>query len=145
MKKILYSFLLLSSATLWAQKNPATKFAVANDVVGTVDMFTNHQDIIQSKQLYKTPAALPQNLKKYSELAENNGIVEFKIKPGKDNIDRVGLYEMNVQFGLPTENPVFVDGYEFTNTKTLVFGDILAKMEVHDRNGKKVLHISTTK
>lgn len=142
MKKLLYSFLLLSSATLFAQKNPATKFAVANDIVGTVDMFTMHKDAVKGSQVYKTAASLPQNLKKYSSIAEN-GLVEYKFKTGQDNIDRLPLSDLNIQYMIPAENPVYIDGYEFTNTKTLVFGDILTKMEAKDKDGKKTLFITT--
>ncbi|WP_027378424.1 hypothetical protein [Chryseobacterium daeguense] len=142
MKKLLYSFLLLSSATLFAQKNPATKFAVANDIVGTVDMFTMHKDAVKGSQVYKTAASLPQNLKKYSSIAEN-GLVEYKFKTGQDNIDRLPLSDLNIQYMIPEETPVYIDGYEFTNTKTLVFGDILTKMEAKDKDGKKTLFITT--
>lgn len=142
MKKLLYSFLILSSATLFAQKNPATKFAVANDIVGTVDMFNNKKDIIQSMNVYKTPANLPQSLKKYSFLADN-GIAEFKIKKGYENLDRISLASLNDQQGIAKDTPVFIDGYEFTDTETKVFGDILARTEVKTSNGKKTLFIST--
>ncbi|WP_370899725.1 hypothetical protein [Chryseobacterium gossypii] len=142
MKKIFYSLLVFSSATLFAQKNTTTKFAVANDIVGTVDMFNNKKNIIQSMNVYKTPANLPQNLKKYSYLAEN-GIVEFKIKNGYENLDRISLAQLNEQQNIAKETPVFIDGYEFTDTDTKVFGDILTKMEVKDNAGKKTLFIKT--
>lgn len=145
MKKLLYSFLLLSSATLFAQKNTATKFAVANDIVGTVDMFTNYKKVIQSSQVYKTQAALPQNLKKFNSLAEKNGLTEFKFNTKQYNIDSVVLSDMNLQHELPKDNPVFIDGYELTDSNTYVFGDILAKMEVKNNDGKKALFISTKK
>jgi hypothetical protein len=142
MKKILYSFLLLSSATLLAQKNPATKFAVANDIVGTVDMFNAHKSAIQSSQVYKTPANLPQNLKKYSSIAEN-GLVEYKIKNGQENIYRLPVSDLIVLYQIAENTPVYIDGYEFTNTKTLVFGEILTKMEAKDKDGKRTLFITT--
>jgi hypothetical protein len=145
MKKLFYSFLLLSSATLFAQKNTNAKFVVANDIVGTVDMFTaNHKNSIQSKHTYKSAAELPQNLKKFNYIADN-GLVEYKLKSGMGTIDRLALSEINVQFGLPEATPVFIDGYEFTNTGTLVYGDILSNMQVIDRNGKKAVSITTTK
>jgi hypothetical protein len=143
MKKLLYSFLILSSATLFAQKNPATKFAVANDVVGTVDMFNGKKDIIQSMNVYKTTANLPQNLKKFSYLADQ-GIVEFKLKKGYENLDRITLAQLNEQQNIAKDTPVLIDGYEFSNTDTSVFGDILANVEVKDNNGKKSLFITTT-
>jgi hypothetical protein len=142
MKKLLYSFLLLSSATLFAQKNTATRFAVANDIVGTVDMFNNKKDIVQSMNVYKTPANLPQNLKKYSNIADN-GIVEFKLKKGYENLDRISLAQLNQQYGISKDSPVLIDGYEFTNADTKIFGDILANTEVKDNNGKKTLFITT--
>ena len=144
MKKILYSFLLLSSATLFAQKNSATKFAIANDIVGTVDMFAPYKDAIQSMNVYKTPANLPANLKKYSSIAEN-GLTEIKMKKGQDNIDRLPLSDLNIQYGLPKETPVLIDGYEFSDTKTLVFGNILNSMEIVDRGGKKAVSVTTKK
>ncbi|WPO84015.1 hypothetical protein SD427_06705 [Chryseobacterium sp. JJR-5R] len=145
MKKLLYSFLLLSSATLFAQKSPQAKFAVANDIVGTADMFTaNHKNAIQSTRTYKTAAELPQNLKKFSYIADN-GLVEYKLKNGMSALDRLTLSDVNIQFGLPKETPVLIDGYEFTNTDTLVYGDILYNMEAVDHNGKKAVSITTTK
>jgi|UPI000647CCD1 hypothetical protein len=143
MKKLLYSFLLLSSATLFAQKNTATKFAVANDIVGTVDMFNAYKSRIQSTQTYKA-ANLPQNLKKFGYIAEN-GLVEYKLKSGQGVLDRLPLSELNAQYGLAKNTPVFIDGYEFTNTDTLVFGDILGNMEVIDNKGSKAVSIITKK
>lgn len=143
MKKILYSFLLFSSVCLFAQKNPAIKFAVANDIVGTVDMFNNKKDFIQSVHVYKTPATLPQNLKKFSYIAEN-GFVEVKIKKGYENLDRLTLAQLNIQNNLPKETPVIIEGYEFTNPETIIYADILAKTEIKDYKGKKSLFITTT-
>lgn len=64
MKKILYSFLLLSSATLFAQqKNPAVKFAVADNVIGTVELFNSYKDRLQVSKVYNTASNLPSALK----------------------------------------------------------------------------------
>ncbi len=143
MKKLLYSFLLLSSATLFAQKNASTKFAVADDIVGTVDMFTaNHKSSIQSARIYKSAAELPQNLKKYSFIADN-GLVEYKLKGNQRGIDRISLAEINTQYGLAKDTPVIIDGYEFKNSDVKVFGDILNNMHVIDNNGAKAVSITT--
>ncbi|KMQ67481.1 hypothetical protein ACM39_13680 [Chryseobacterium sp. FH2] len=144
MKKIFYSLLLFASATLLAQKNPTTRFAVANDIVGTIDMFNARKDIVQSMNVYKTPANLPTNLKKYSDIAEK-GLTEFKIKKGFEGLDRLTLAQLNEQKQLPKDTPVFIDGYEFSDTETKVYGDILANMEVKDINGKKSLFINTSR
>ncbi|MBK1895889.1 hypothetical protein [Chryseobacterium paridis] len=144
MKKILYSFLLVSSAFLFGQKNPATKFVVANDIVGTADMFNNKKDFVQSMHVYKTPANLPQNLKKFGYIAEN-GFAEIIIKKGYENLDRITVAQLNEQSNLPKETPIIIDGYEFNNPDTKIYADILAKSEVKDYNGKKSLFISTSK
>lgn len=142
MKKLLYSLLIFASASLFAQKNPSAKFAVANDIVGTVDMFNVRKNIIQSTNVYKA-ANLPQGLKKYSYIAQN-GLTEFKIKSGfEGTFDRISLANLNEQYNIPKDTPVFIEGYEFPDTETVVYGDILAKMEAKDYNGKKTLFIST--
>ncbi|CAM2825057.1 hypothetical protein DRF59_01885 [Chryseobacterium flavum] len=142
MKKIFYSFLLLSSATLFAQKNSAIKFAVANDIIGTVDMFNMRKSIVQSSKSY-TSANLPQNLKKYSSVL-TNGITEYKIKNGND-LDKISLASLNAQHDIPKDTPVLIEGYEFPDTSIVVFGDILVRTEVKDYNGRKTLYISTTR
>ncbi|HAO05896.1 hypothetical protein [Chryseobacterium mucoviscidosis] len=145
MKKILYSFLLLSSATLFAQKNTATKFAVANDIVGTVDMFNTHyKSSVQSSKAYKSSTELPQNLKKFDYIADN-GLVEYKLKSNQPVLDRMPVNELNAQFGLPADTPVLIDGYEFTNTKTMVYGDIINNAQVVTSNGKKMVSVTTSK
>lgn len=140
MKKILYSFLLLSSATLFAQKNPSVKFAVANDIVGTVGMFNAKKAIVQSSNAYKSAAGLPQGLKKYSFIAEK-GLTEFKIKNGYEALDRISLAEVNKQNDVSENTPVIIEGYEFPDTNMKIYGDIMGHIEVKDYNGKKTVFL----
>lgn len=145
MKKLFYSFLLLSSATLFAQKNASARFAVANDIVGTVDMFsTNLKSYVQSSRTYKSPAELPQNLKKFSTIAEN-GLVEYKLKPGLGALDRLPLSDLNAQYNLEKNTPVLIDGYEFTNTDMMIYGDALINVQLADHKGSKAVSITTKK
>ncbi len=145
MKKLLYSFLLLSSATLFAQKNTSTRFAVANDIVGTVDMFSNNlKGYVQSSRTFRSSAELPQNLKKFVNIADN-GLVEYKLKSGLGTLDRLSLADLNTQYNLAKNTPVLIDGYEFVNTDTLVYGDILRNVKVVDNNGSKTVSVSTQK
>jgi hypothetical protein len=143
MKKILYSFLILSSVALSAQKNPSVKFAVANDIVGTVGMFNAKKAIVQSSNVYKSPAGLPQGLKKYSFIADK-GLTEFKIKNGFEDLDRVSLAELNSQYGVPENTPVVIEGYEFADSSTKIYGDMMGNVEVKDYNGKKTVFLSTS-
>lgn len=144
MKKILYSFLILSSATLFAQqKNPAVKFAVADNAIGTVELFNARKNLMQVSKVYNNPASLPQSLKKYSSVF-TKGITEYKFKNGENPFDKMALSEINVQYNIPADNPVFIEGYEFTDTSALIYPQIRKKMEVKDYNGKKTLFIYTT-
>jgi len=143
MKKILYSFLILSSVALSAQKNPSVKFAVANDIVGTVGMFNAKKNIVQSSNVYKSSASLPQGLKKYSFIADN-GLTEVKIKNGFEGLDRVSLAELNSQYGVPENTPVFIEGYEFIDSSTKIYGDMMGNVDVKDYNGKKTVFLSTS-
>ncbi|MBO9693507.1 hypothetical protein [Chryseobacterium sp.] len=144
MKKILYSFLILSSATLFAQqKNPAVKFAVADNVIGTVELFNTRKNLLQVSKVYNTPSSLPQGLKKYSSVF-TKGVTEYKFKNGENVFDRMALSEINIQYNIPADNPVFIEGYEFTDTSTLIYPQIKKKTEVKDYNGKKTLFIYTT-
>ncbi len=145
MKKLFYSFLLLSSATLFAQKNASTRFAVANDIVGTVDMFsTNLKGYVQSSHPFKSAAELPQNLKKFGPIADK-GLVEYKLKAGLGTLDRLALSDLNAQYNLAKSTPVLIDGYEFANTDTLVYGDLLRDVKVIDYNGSKAVSVTTKK
>ncbi len=145
MKKLFYSFLLLSSATLFAQKNSSTRFAVANDIVGTVDMFsTNLKSYVQSSRTFKSATELPQNLKKFNAIAEN-GLVEYKLKAGSGTLDRLPLSDLNAQYNLAKNTPVLIDGYEFANTDTLIYGDLLSNVQVIDNKGSKAVSVTTKK
>lgn len=145
MKKLLYSFLILSSATLFAQqKNPAAKFAVADNVIGTVELFNSKKNILQVSKVYKTAASLPQALKKYSFIFPN-GVTEYKFKNGENMFDTMSLAQVNVTYRLPEDNPVFIEGYEFTDVQnTRIYPQISKRSEIKDHNGKKTLFIYTT-
>ncbi|KAB1231108.1 MULTISPECIES: hypothetical protein [Chryseobacterium] len=144
MKKLLYSFLILSSATLFAQqKNPAVKFAVADNAIGTVELFNARKNVLQVSKVYNTPASLPQSLKKYSSVF-TKGVTEYKFKNGENIFDRMPLSDINVQYNVAADTPVFIEGYEFTDTSTVIYPEIKKRAETKDHNGKKTLFIYTT-
>lgn len=144
MKKILYSLLVFASATIFAQKNPNVKFAICNDAVGTVAMFDAKKEFVQSVNVFKAKANLPQNLKKFDYLADN-GLAEVKFKKNFGTLDFMSLANFNVQNGLPKDAPVFIEGYEFKNTDTNIFADMIADLKVETVDGKKALVITTVK
>lgn len=144
MKKVLYSLLIFASATLFAQKNPAVKFAICNDAVGTVAMFDAKKEFVQSVNVFKAKSNLPQNLKKYDYLADN-GLAEVKFKKDFGTLDRMSLSDYNNQHGLDKNSPVFIEGYEFKNTDTHIFADMIANSKVEMVEGKKALVITTVK
>lgn len=140
MKKLLYSFLILSSATLFAQK----KLAVADNTIGTVDLFNAKKSLMQVSKVYNSAASLPAALKKYSSVF-TNGVTEYKFKNGHNVLDIMTLAEINKQHGLPENNTVFIDGYEFKDSATKIFPEIVAKSEKKDYNGNTTYYIYTTK
>ncbi|WBV60514.1 hypothetical protein PFY12_15970 [Chryseobacterium camelliae] len=141
MKKILYSLLVFASVTLFAQKSPNVKFAICNDAVGTVNLFNARKAMVQSTTPYKA-AALPASLKKYSYLAQN-GLTEVKYKKDVGTLDWMTLAGFNTQYQLPENNPVIIEGYEFNDSSTKIYADIIDKAEVKEYNGKKTLFITT--
>uniref|UniRef100_UPI003219A033 hypothetical protein n=1 Tax=Chryseobacterium sp. TaxID=1871047 RepID=UPI003219A033 len=118
MKKLLYSFLILSSATLFAQE----KLAVADNTIGTESLF-NAQKTMQVSKVHKSAATLPASLKKFS-FAFPNGVTEYKFKNGFNVLDVMKLSEFNVQRNLPANNPDFVDDQEFTDTTAKIYPQI---------------------
>ncbi|WP_312076208.1 hypothetical protein [Chryseobacterium sp.] len=144
MKKLLYSLLLFASVSVFAQKDPSTKFAIANGNVGTVTMFDANKNAIQNVNVYKSVATLPLELKKFAFLSEN-GIALVKFKKDFGTLDFINLAELNKQNGVSANTPVFIDGYEFTDTQTNIFAELMAKSEVKDYNGKKTLYITSIK
>jgi len=132
---------MFASVTIFAQKNPNVKFAICNDAVGTVNLFNAKKVMVQSTTPYKA-AVLPANLKKYSYLAQN-GLTEVKYKKDVGTLDWMTLSGLNTQYQLPENTPVIIEGYEFTDTSTKIYADIINKTEVKDYNGKKTLFITT--
>jgi len=144
MKKVLYSFLIFASATVFAQKNTNTKFAVANGAVGTLALFDAQKAYVQKANNFKTKATLPQNLKKYEFLADN-GLTEVTFKKEMGTLDVLLLSDYNMQHKLPKDAPVLIDGYEFTDSSTKIFSDIIGETAVQTVNGTPTLVITTKK
>ncbi|MBQ0152649.1 MAG: hypothetical protein KBS61_07125 [Chryseobacterium sp.] len=139
---MLYSLLIFASANFFAQKNPNVKFVICNDAVGTVPVFNANKAFVQSSTVFKSKTALPSNLKKFDFLADN-GLTESKFKKDYGTLDIMNLSTLNEQYGLPKDTPVYIEGYEFSNTETTIFAEILAKIEVKQMDGKKVLFVTT--
>lgn len=143
MKKVLYSLLIFASATLFAQKNTNIKFIVLGETVGTSSVIEEHKEFIQNVQVYKTPASLPQKLKKFNFIA-GQGLTEIKYKKDSGPFDTVVLANLNEQFNLPKNTPVIIEGYEFKDTDTRIFAEIAQDVEVKDYNGVKSVFITTS-
>lgn len=139
MKKLIYTFLILSSPTLFAQK----KLAVAGDIIGTTELFDSEKKAMHLSKTYTSAANLPVNLQKFST-AFPQGITEYKFKNGGLGRDKLTFQQINRQYNIPENNTVFLDGHEFTDAKTQIFAEIVGKIEVKDYNGNKTLYISTS-
>jgi predicted DNA-binding protein YlxM (UPF0122 family) len=142
MKKLLYTFLIFFSGVLLAQKNNTVKFAIYNNVIGTVSMFNLYKSSIEKINVFKTKASLPSHLKKFDYLADN-GLVEIIFKKNAGYPDSLSLEMLNEQNNLPKERPVYIDGYQFNDTSTLIYNDMITTIEFKEVNGQQCIHIST--
>lgn len=142
MKKLLYIFLVFFSGMLIAQKNTYVKFAVYNNTIGTASMFDLYKDSIEKVNVFKTKASLPPHLKKFGYLADN-GLIEIKFKKNAGYPDSLSLEMLNEQNNLPKDRPVFIEGYQFNDTTTLVYNEMIDNIDLIDSNGQKNIHIST--
>ena len=142
MKKLLYIFIVFFSGVLSAQKNNNVKFAVYNNAIGTDAMFDLYRSSIEKATVFKTKASLPSHLKKFDYLADN-GLMEIRFKKNAGYPDSLSLETLNEQNNLPKDRPVFIEGYEFNDTTTLVYNEMIGNIELIDSNGQKNIHIST--
>ncbi|KPH14792.1 hypothetical protein [Chryseobacterium sp. ERMR1:04] len=143
MKKIIYSLLVFTSATMLAQKNTNVNFTIYNDVVGTDEMFAHYKEKIESKHFFKPKEKLPQHLEKFAYIAEK-GLTEIKLKKNIGTPDIIPLEILNEQYRIPKDTPIFIEGYEFDDTTIRIYSEIITKVDVKDDSDKKYLYIFTT-
>ena len=143
MKKILYTFLIFSSAILFGQKNSKVKFAICNGAVGTTEMFEPYKKDIESTTFFKATTKLPQHLQKFSYLAED-GLTEIKFKKNVGTPDIMSLAALNEQSNVLKNTKVMIDGYVFDNPTTNIYSILVKRIEVKEDNGEKYLSIFTS-
>lgn len=137
MKKLLYSFLILSSATLFAQQ----KLAIADNIIGTEALFNSKGTSMQVVKVYNSGTELPANLKKFSSVF-TNGVTEYKSLDGT-KLSKITLSSLNKQQDLAANNPVFIDDNKFTDSSIMISTEIPATTQIKDYNGKRTLYIYT--
>ncbi|MGV2448874.1 UNVERIFIED_CONTAM: hypothetical protein POZ17_05785 [Ralstonia mannitolilytica] len=142
MKKLLYIFFITNSLLLLGQKNSNIQFAVYNDAIGTSSMFNLYKSSIEKVNVFKTKASLPSHLKKFDYLADN-GLIEITFKKNEGYPDSLPLEIINEQSNLPKDRPVFIEGYQFNDTNTRVYSEMITNIEIKDCNGLQCIHIST--
>ena len=134
--------MFLFSVFAFAQKDLSTQFIISDNTIGTVDMFKEKASFIERKDVYKAGTDLPENLKKFSFLADN-GISSIKIKPSYKSLDVATVGDINKWHKLPVETPILLDGFEVKGKDTKIFSEILSDFKVVDFNGQKTLSIKT--
>ncbi|WP_330746697.1 hypothetical protein [Chryseobacterium sp. CP-77] len=142
MKKLLYILFIINSLLLLGQKNSNIQFAVYNDAVGTSSMFNLYKSSIEKLNVFKTKASLPSHLKKFDYLADN-GLIEITFKKNEGYPDSLSLEMLNEQSDLPKDRPVFIEGYQFNDTSTRIYSEMITNIELKDCNGLQCIHIST--
>lgn len=134
--------MFLFSVFAFAQKDLSTQFIISDNTIGTVDMFKEKASFIEKQDVYKAGTALPENLKKFSFLADN-GLSSIKIKPSYKSLDVATVGDINKWHKLPAETSILLDGFEVKGKDTKIFSEILADFKVVDYNGQKTLSIKT--
>jgi hypothetical protein len=143
MKKFLYTALIFASVTVFGQKAGQSQFVLIDGIISSEKMIKNDvpKSEIQTMNVYKTKAALPENLKNWANVSDN-GLTELKLKKNATVYDRISLGELNEQVKLAKDNPVFVAGRKIENTDLKIFGNVLDNMEVKTIDGMQVLSIT---
>ena len=142
MKTAVCIFIICISAMLSAQKKANPKFAVCNDVIGTVKMFNHYKDQVEKTTIFKTKASLPAHLKKFEFLA-NGGLTEIQLKKNAGTPDIISLEMINEQYSLPKNTPVSIDGYSFDDSQINIYSEIITDGKIMDSNGQKILYLTT--
>jgi hypothetical protein len=70
-------------------------------------------------------------------------LVEIIFKKNAGYPDSLSLEMLNEQNNLPKERPVYIDGYQFNDTSTLIYNDMITTIEFKEVNGQQCIHIST--
>ncbi|TXF79166.1 hypothetical protein [Chryseobacterium sp.] len=143
MKRFLYTALLFASVTVFGQKTGQSPFVLIDGIISSEKMIKSDvpKGEIQTMNVYKTKSAIPENLKSWASVSDN-GLTELKLKKNASVYDRISLGEVNEQFKLPKNNPVYVDGRKIENTDLKIYGNVLDNMEVKTIDGMQVLSIT---
>ena len=141
MKKLFYLLFMGAAVTAFAQtaKKPLT---LANGMIANSVAFKTSS--VLSKKVFNDASALPQEIKAMDISMEGSGsIVNLKIKDLDFFYDKISLAELNQQFQINENTPVYVDGVKITNVETLILGDALGNMEAKLVDGKKTLFVTS--
>ncbi|KQT29596.1 hypothetical protein ASG22_19940 [Chryseobacterium sp. Leaf405] len=103
-------------------------------------MFDAYGSKVVNKIFYKKEN-LPQHLKKFSFLSEN-GLTEIKLSKDFGTPDILSLQALNKQHDLKLSTPVSIQHYIFNDTETIIYSEIIKKIEVKEDQDRKYLLIT---
>lgn len=140
MKKILFTFLLTASTLIFAQSNSQKALYVIDGMIASEHMMSDEKSNVIKKEVYKTAENLPNDLKSFENNAQN-GVISVTVK--ENYYDRLPLAELNRQYKLDKDNPIYFDNYIFTNTDTMIIGNAIGQVEIKEINGRKSVVINS--
>lgn len=143
MKKLIFSFALVASTFVFAQKSKTVRFAIFNDVIGVTQLADRAKDNVASTKNFKAGQSLPADLQKYSFLADN-GLTVVQMKPNALAGDLYPLQRFNENYKLDKNTPVVIDGYTVDASFT-IYSDMVSSAELKEKDGKKYLSVTTIK
>lgn len=139
MKKIIYFFAIFASLAIYAQQKQP--LVLVDGMLASEKFIQNDKNNIDKMNVYKTASNIPKNLKNFENLA-SAGIISVDSK--EKHYDRISLEELNRDYNLAMDNPVYFDGKLINDTKLKVVMNALENMEVKMIDGKKFLSLYTT-
>jgi hypothetical protein len=143
MKKIFLSLLFCIGVFAYSQNtSQPNTIVLVNGALASSSFISANQKNIKSTRVFKNTLELPAQLKNLG-LGDKKSVIAVDVK--ENYYDKISLAELNEQFGLPKNNPVYFDGNLLNNTEVKILGDALQEMKVGETEGKKVLNIWSKK
>lgn len=126
-------------------KNMTNPLVLIDGIIGSTAFIEKESQEIESISVYKSAENLPGRLQPFADMVKS-GIIDIKTKEGKTKnyAQTIVLADLNKKFGLPENQPLYIDHLKIAATQSAIFADMLKDISVKDENGEKCLLIYST-
>ena len=138
MKKIILTlFLAISGLALSQNTINSKKLALIDGMIASQSFVNKNKQNIKSTTIIATEKQLPANLKGF-----NLPLTSVVVK--ENYYDKIKVSEINKQFDLPENNPIYFDGNLIQDANIKVISNAIGEMTATTIEGKKVVNIIST-